>query len=745
MKITARMLLSFLCIYLFAPIATAQNVSEQRSVQIDIESFADDSVRFSWKSPSTDSTSIYRKLLADTGWTLLTTTTIDTFTDNTIATATEYEYKFVSHRPTAPTHGYGYKAFGVKVPKKDTRGNILVLLDSRFTTSLADQMLTLKLDLISDGWNPILVTCSKDSSHTYAKAKIDSVNAISPLEGVYLIGHIPVPYSGFLFPDGHPDHAGAWPTDLYYVTDATLWSDNVIDSVNMTRPQNTNEIGDEKYDNFIIPEDIFAPVSRVDFFNLPLMVDTEEDRLIQYLNEASKYKHGEVSTVDKGLIDNNLVNFTEGFSFNGYMNFSSLFGTDSVVIGDMLTDLSSETYKWTYACGFGADTLAVGVGSISQFRDTDYKGIFSMIFGSYFGDWNTQNNLMRATMANGKILTQVWAGRPNYFFHHMGLNQPIGLSAKLSINNNGDSSTSYDSTGYGNNFVHMALLGDLSLRNKHNPTIKDFAANFNSVTNDMDFTWTAPNCIVTTAYEIYVAADSLGPYTLQQSVHPDSTSYNYTVTPANYYYYIKTISLDTTQSGSYFNNSLGQFISINATGANAASTPVPVELISFTATKVSNKGLLAWSSAQEFNFSHYDVQKSYNTRDWSSIGIVNGNNTLSQSSYQLIDNNLHSGDNYYRLKMVDFDKYVKYSDIRVLHFDRNVFSLYPNPILDGAISIEFEEEDFRLNKTDIRVTDSRGNTMDFDYNVAKSELKIDGTSGVYFISVSGITKRIIKL
>ena len=41
---------------------------------------------------------------------------------------------------------------------------------------------------------------------------IDTTN----IKAVFLFGHIPVPYSGNINPDGHPDHLGAWPADVYY-------------------------------------------------------------------------------------------------------------------------------------------------------------------------------------------------------------------------------------------------------------------------------------------------------------------------------------------------------------------------------------------------------------------------------------------------------------------------------------------------------------------------------------------------
>ena len=38
----------------------------------------------------------------------------------------------------------------------------------------------------------------------------------SNLKTVVLIGNIPVPYSGLINPDAHPDHLGAWPCDAFY-------------------------------------------------------------------------------------------------------------------------------------------------------------------------------------------------------------------------------------------------------------------------------------------------------------------------------------------------------------------------------------------------------------------------------------------------------------------------------------------------------------------------------------------------
>src|SRR5690606_1173523 len=88
---------------------------------------------------------------------------------------------------------------------------------------------------------------------------------------------------------------------------------------------------------------------------------------------------------------------------------------------------------------------------------------FTMMFGSYFGDWDVQNSFLRAPLcAETPALTSAWAGRPHWHLHHMALGRNIGYSSRLTQNNIPMYNT------YISNFfpagVHIALMGDLSLR-----------------------------------------------------------------------------------------------------------------------------------------------------------------------------------------------------------------------------------------------------------------------------------------
>ena len=121
--------------------------------------------------------------------------------------------------------------------------------------------------------------------------------------------------------------------------------------------------------------------------------------------------------------------------------------------------MRKKNYLWSFGCGGSGYTHCGGVASTNDFATKNFKTVFTMLAGSYFGDWDNQNNVLRAPLAsNGMILANIWPSVPHWYLHHMGIGKPIGYAAKLSQNN----STEY--VGYwGNRYIHSALMGDPSL------------------------------------------------------------------------------------------------------------------------------------------------------------------------------------------------------------------------------------------------------------------------------------------
>jgi hypothetical protein len=205
--------------------ANAQTASQDRIVTVTTTAVSKNSISFEWSGANITNTSIYRKLKTSNSWSpLANNLSGTTYTDRRVKENQEYEYCFEGNFGAM----YGYVSAGYQLTEVTSRGDILVVLDTRLSSGLNTQMEQLTKDLISDGWNPILIEQSSSSSISALKTRIDSVHSLVSLESVYLIGHLPVPYSGNFAPDGHIDHLGAWPTDLYYVTPTSDWSDNTV-------------------------------------------------------------------------------------------------------------------------------------------------------------------------------------------------------------------------------------------------------------------------------------------------------------------------------------------------------------------------------------------------------------------------------------------------------------------------------------------------------------------------------------
>lgn len=129
-------------------------------------------------------------------------------------------------------------------------------------------------------------------------------------------------------------------------------------------------------------------------------------------------------------------------------------------------------------------------------------------------------------------------------------------------------------------------------------------------------------------------------------------------------------------------------------GADEASTTIPVELTSFTASVAGNSITLFWSTATETNNSGFSIERASRTSDWITIGFVNGKGTSTEiNNYSFSDKELSSGVYNYRLKQIDLDGSYKYyllnESIEIGIPDEFTLSQnYPNPF-NPSTTIEF--------------------------------------------------------
>ncbi|MBO9614683.1 MAG: T9SS type A sorting domain-containing protein [Dyadobacter sp.] len=111
---------------------------------------------------------------------------------------------------------------------------------------------------------------------------------------------------------------------------------------------------------------------------------------------------------------------------------------------------------------------------------------------------------------------------------------------------------------------------------------------------------------------------------------------------------------------------------------------LPVKLASFSANQNEGQAHLKWTTTEETNSSHFDIQRSANGRNWVTLETVKAaNESRVTTPYYIFDKSPLAGQNLYRLKMVDNDGTFAYSKIEALTFDGAQNALfYPNPATD---------------------------------------------------------------
>ncbi len=88
-----------------------------------------------------------------------------------------------------------------------------------------------------------------------------------------------------------------------------------------------------------------------------------------------------------------------------------------------------------------------------------------------------------------------------------------------------------------------------------------------------------------------------------------------------------------------------------------------LNLASFTATTENDEVDLSWTTATETNNQGFQVERMSSAGSFEQIGYVAGFGTTTEpKSYSFIDSKLETGNYTYRLKQIDFDGTITYSD-----------------------------------------------------------------------------------
>ena len=569
------LLLSFILIS--TTVSKAQNIKDSSFLLSATSNSLKNTILISWTTTDATGYQISRKTTETDNWgtPLATISAANSFyLDSTALKGLVYEYRVAKVKGNS-IRAIGYVASGIEVALNHYRKNILILVDSSTYNNIdSNACKTLKNDFYMDGYGVTLMLVSEYSKPPAIKTKISTWSNVNRNlnNQCLLIGRVPVAYSGTMLtnttdlpPDAHPDHGGAWPTDLYYAEFDGAWTDFLTMTTNITRAANLNNPGDGKFDPHFIPDNIDIQIGRIDFRMLPAQGISDFKMVENYLRKLHQFKIAAVKVPNKAFISDNF-NYLGGEMpmRSGWNNASCMVGKNNITsTGNYFDSCKANSYLYANVMGGGSFTNCSGVGASNQFTDS-IRAVFNVMFGSYFGDWNTQDNFLRSCLASkGLTLTNVWAHRPHWYFHQMAMGMQIGHSVIIAQNNLSDFSLKYGYIGsFGGNYldrrISMNLMGDPTLRMHYFDGAKNLNSNKTNSNKNVILTWTASSEPGVVGYHVYRTSRNGGVYypittaPLNALTFTDLNPYNGTN-----YYVVKAIKLETSNTGTYYNSSLG--------------------------------------------------------------------------------------------------------------------------------------------------------------------------------------------
>lgn len=178
----------------------------------------------------------------------------------------------------------------------------------------------------------------------------------------------------------------------------------------------------------------------------------------------------------------------------------------------------------------------------------------------------------------------------------------------------------------------------------------------------------------------------------------------------------------------------GQTVSVNF-GVN---TSLPLQLLSFNATKKNDAILLQWKTDKEVNVRDFTIERSGDGNSFNNIQTVAAKNETGQQQYETTDRQLLKSVLYYRLKMADMDGKLTYSPVVNVNNSEGklILHIYPNPVND-FINIEVNgKADLQLDIHNATGQLIQRTTKNF-FTAGNFKLNtIALKEGIYFLTVS---------
>lgn len=172
--------------------------------------------------------------------------------------------------------------------------------------------------------------------------------------------------------------------------------------------------------------------------------------------------------------------------------------------------------------------------------------------------------------------------------------------------------------------------------------------------------------------------------------------------------------------------------------------------ISFTAEKMNGNALLRWTmNTNAAATEGFIIQHSVDGRNFSEIATIAYQQNLANYSFE--HRNAIKGMNYYRLKIINRNGSIEYTEIRSLNFGagNKKIRLFPNPVAN-QLTVILPEELVREH-VQVIITNASGKVIMKTTSRNNTEIQLNCTGllpGIYFVTFSGesvtVTEKITK-
>jgi hypothetical protein len=533
-------------------------------------------LELTWKFGEPNIPGIRRRPAGATSWTPLATNYYPRrFSDTNVIPGVRYEYQV----------GQNHIITGIQAAPIENRGKVILILENSAALALPRELEQFRQDLTGDGWRIVSTNVARHNDQNYS-ANIPAITSIKSFivdtwkadpetKAVILIGRVPVPYSGWVNPDGHCSRT--FPADGFYGDVDGIFTDigifqpgtDLRSECQAPDPRHHNFTGDGKFDQNRFPTNslgiaaVELGVGRIDFANMAALPRRSEISLLRnYFSKNHNFRHKKIILPERivaGSFNSNCTDIKrKNVHAQALKHASRFFGTrpDGLIEGDPFAQVNPSLWGFFGSNGGPASiitTNCVWTSSMDLIRPgTEPHTFFMSLYGSWFVDWDHPNNLMRGFLATPTYgLGVMWfqafhVENIELAFEPLALGETFDRGIVRTLNQNNHSVN-----------IYFSYLGDPTLRLHILAPPANFSAQPEN--NQILLAWDhAPE--LDPNYFIYRATEQSGPWT-RITPHPISESRFHDANPPSPapLYQIRTLQLKHTGSGSYTNLSQGVF------------------------------------------------------------------------------------------------------------------------------------------------------------------------------------------